>query len=281
VAEGVVNVEQAEAWNGDEGRCWAAQDEHFDAAVRGHTDLLFGAAAIAPGDAVLDVGCGTGLTTRLAARAASSGTALGLDLSTLMLQRARDVSRAEGIANVTFVDGDAQVYAFDAGTIDVVISRFGAMFFADPVAAFRNIAGALRSDGRMTLVVWRRLEDNEWLAAWRGALAIGRDLPAPQVGAPGPFGLADPGRTRSVLEAAGLVDVRIEPHDVPFDLGTGVDDAFDFVSQIPITRGMLDGLDAADRATALGTLREVIAAHETGGAVRFGSGVWLVTARRA
>ncbi|MBB5906905.1 class I SAM-dependent methyltransferase [Actinoalloteichus hymeniacidonis] len=141
----IVNTEQFDIWNGADGRHWAEHHARYDAMADGYDDHLF--AAVALGEQVLDVGCGTGHTTRLAARKARRGQVTGIDLSAPMLATARRIASAEGIINVTFEQGDAQVYPFPAGRFDTVISRAGVMFFADPVAAFTNIATAITPGG--------------------------------------------------------------------------------------------------------------------------------------
>ena len=141
----IVNTGQAEAWNGYEGGHWAANQDRYDAVNSGFNTPLLDAAAIGERDHVLDVGCGNGQLTRLAARRARDGRAAGVDLSGPMLARAR--ASSADVPNVTFEQGDAQVHAFPAGAYDVAVSRFGVMFFADPVAAFANIGSALRPGG--------------------------------------------------------------------------------------------------------------------------------------
>src|SRR5207247_6258902 len=147
-------------------------------------------ATIAATHVVLDVGCGNGFTTRTAARLAHQGHALGVDLSAPMLECARRLADAEGLGNVRFAQGDAQVYAFDTGAFDVALSRFGMMFFADPRAAFTNIGGALRADGRLAFLCWQDAFANEWLAVPAGAALA--HVPVPELGGagPGPFSLA-------------------------------------------------------------------------------------------
>jgi SAM-dependent methyltransferase len=276
----VANVAMAEAWDGDEGEDWARDWERYDRAVRGYQHVLAAAAAVAATDRVLDVGCGTGESTRDAARAATHGSALGVDLSSPMIERARGLARAEGIDNVAFEQVDVQVHPFDGATYDLVVSRFGTMFFADPVAAFANLGGALRPGGRLVMVAWRGVADNEWLQCMFAALALGRVLPVAPVGAPGPFGLADPDQTRSTLTAAGFGAVELVPVDAPFWQGSDADDAFGFFRGTGIVRGMTQGLDDAQRAQALGNLRATMVDHDTGEGVFFGSGAWLISARR-
>jgi SAM-dependent methyltransferase len=282
VVEGpVANVEMAAAWDGDEGADWAADWQRYDAAVRAYHERLLEAAAIAPGEQVLDIGCGTGEVTRAAARLAWAGAALGVDLSTRMLDRARELAAAEGLANVRFVRGDAQVHPFPDGGHDVAVSRFGAMFFADPVAAFANIARALAPGGRLAVIAWRPVADNEWVRAVFAALAAGRDLPTPVSGNPGPFGLADPDRTRAWLAAAGFSGVEVEAVDAPFLVGADAADAFAFIRRTGVVRGLTQGLDDDRRDAALAELEATMGRHDTGSGVVFGSGAWLVRARKA
>jgi SAM-dependent methyltransferase len=180
---------------------------------------------------------------------------------------------------VGFEQADAQVHPFEAGRFDVGVSSFGAMFFADPTAAFANIRRALRPDGRLALLAWRELHRNEWLTAIRGALAVGRTLPEPPAGAPGPFGLADEGHVRGVLTGAGFVDIGLDELQEPLELGTNADDAFAFLGTIGLAKGLTQGLDEAAKATAWDNLRHALVDHETPAGVLFGSSAWLVTAR--
>ncbi len=275
------NENMTAAWDGDEGAHWAANADRYDETVRAHHARLFEAAAIGAGEAVLDIGCGTGRTTRDAARAAGSGRALGVDLSGPMLMVARDRAVTEGLTNVEFLQADAQVHGFEPGTFDVVISRFGVMFFDDPVAAFTNLARAQPRGGRLALLAWQELAANEWLSTIRGALAMGRDLPTPPAGAPGPFGLADPAYVAKVLDAAGYTDVDLAPVTSPMQLGGDSDAAYAFVSTIGPVVGMLEGLEPDERREALDTLRATLDAHHTGDGVALGSSSWLITARLA
>ena len=214
----IANVEMANAWDGEEGDDWVKYADRYDAAARRLWNRFLAAGLIAHGDRVLDIGCGTGQSTRDAARAAVSGRVLGVDLSSRMLALAGERTRAEGITNVEYVQADAQVHRFDQRSFDVAISRMGAMFFADPVAAFRNIGSALRADGRLALLAWQELMDNEWLMEIREALAAGRTLPSPPTGTPGPFGLADPDGVRRVLGEAGFTDIDLSPVEEQFAL---------------------------------------------------------------
>ena len=216
---GVANIEQAAAWDGEEGDRWTEHEERYDATVRRHGLRLRDAARISADDHVLDIGCGCGELTRVAARLTVAGMALGVDLSARMIARARERSRAEGLANTRFEQADAQVYPFEEQAFDVAISRFGAMFFGDPVGALRNIGRALRPGGRLALLSWRELGENEWLLAIRKALAVGRTLPEPPMGAPGPFGLAEADAVQCILAEAGFEAIDVEEVNEPVYLG--------------------------------------------------------------
>jgi len=248
--------------------------------VHVYAQRLHDAAAVAEGEMVLDLGCGCGATTRDAARAASGGAAVGIDLSSQMLERARTRAVEEGLENVTFVHGDAQVHDFAPGAFDVVISRFGAMFFADPVAAFANVADAMQPSARVALVAWQAVDSNEWLTEIRGALALGRELPTPPAGAPGPFAFADPDRVRKLLADAGLRDVEIEALEAPYCAGADADDAFDFIEGVGPVRGLLQDLTPQQQRTALGNLRATMEAHDGADGVVFGSRAWMIRAIR-
>ena len=273
------NTGQVGAWDGSEGAFWTAQARRFDETLANCHGPFLTAAAIREGDRVLDVGCGTGLATRDVARVAVNGFALGVDLSSQMIALAQETADAEGLHNVEFRQADAQIHPFESGAVDVVISRMGSMFFGDPIAAFANLRRALRPDGRLTLLTWQGVNDNEWLSEFRAALAVGRDLPSPPPEAPSPFALADPDRVRAILGAAGFTDISFESLHEPMSFGPDADDAFDFVSEL--TGWMRDGLDDEGRDAALAGLRTTIAEHTGDHGVTYESATWIVQARRA
>lgn len=276
----IANVDMAAGWDGPEGERWSADWEHYDRGMAAHHDALMAAAAVRPSDVVLDVGCGSGQVTLDAARAASAGSALGVDLSSQLLAVGRRRAEEAGLANARFERADAQVHRFPPERHDLVVSRFGSMFFADPVAAFGNLARTLRPGGRLVLATWRAVEHNEWIRAFPAALARGRDFPLPRAGAPGPVGLADPDHVRSVLTESGFVDVALDAVDAPFHAGADADDALAFAKSTGIAIGMTQDLDDEEKAAAFASLRETIVQHETPDGVIFGSGCWIVTATR-
>jgi SAM-dependent methyltransferase len=276
----IVNVEMAAAWDGAEGEQWAAHADRYEATGTRYGEALLRAAAVRSGDTILDIGCGTGPSTLELARRAPSGSVLGVDLSSKMLERARTVAEREGLTNVTFEQADAQVHPFPESAFDIAVSSFGAMFFADPVAAFANIRRSLRPGGRLAVVAWREFADNEWISAILDALAVGRTLPMPAAGSPGPFGLADRDKTDGILAAAGFDDISFERVEEPIVLGADADDAFSFVSTFGMTRGLTHDLDDTGRAAALEALHACLRAHETSDGVLFRGSAWLVRASR-
>jgi SAM-dependent methyltransferase len=252
--------------------------DFYDAELRAHHEHLRAAYGIRSGDAVVDIGCGTGLTTREAARAAAPGPVVGVDVSARMLERARQLTAAEGLDNVRYELGDAQVHRFDPAGFDVVISRFGTMFFSEPAAAFANIAAALRPEARLVLLVWQRREDNEWARALDAALGDAAQPPPPGAD---PFSLGDADATTRILEGAGFAGVRFEDVHEPVLYGDDLDAALAFVRGFQDTSAALASLSDAGAARIVARLRETLAAHysdERG--VILDARSWLVTARR-
>ncbi|MEV0404401.1 methyltransferase domain-containing protein [Actinoallomurus sp. NPDC050550] len=277
----MTNSEQAEAWDGDTGRHWAEQQDRYDTMLSRLTDRLIADAAISAADHALDVGCGCGQTTRIAARQASEGAALGIDLSRPMLERARELAREEGPGNVRFERADAQVTDLPGESFDLVLSRFGVMFFDDPSAAFANLRRALRPGGRLAFLCWQDAARNEHLAVPYGAVANLVPLPdLGEPGKPGPFSLADPEHVRDLLAGVGFAGVRAESVTEPVRLGADLDDAVEFLSGNPVVRGMLAEADDTTIAKALDALRAALAPYETPDGVLLGSAVWSVTASR-
>ncbi len=250
----------------------------YDAELRLYHSRLMQAAAIQTDARVLDIGCGAGLTTRDAARAAPTGEAVGIDISEGMLARARHLTGLEGVANARFEVGDAQDHPLPTGRYTVGLSRFGTMFFADPVVAFTNIARALRPGARLLQLVWQDAAHQEWNAVTRQALHTGPETPAPT--GRGAFSLSDPAELDAVLTAAGFVDVR--PVDVrePVFYGSDTEAALSAMRSVCLTDETLRGLDDISTARAVDRLRHLLEARDNSDGVWFGSRAWLVSARR-
>jgi SAM-dependent methyltransferase len=255
------NETQRAAWDGPEGTVWTTHAPVFEASLAGYDEAFLDAARLGPNLHVLDVGCGTGATARAIADRVPGGTVLGVDLSGAMLDRARASS-----SSVTYLQADAQVHPFPP-VFDRVVSRTGAMFFADPEAAFANLTRALRPGGRMVLLTWQPFAENAWLRELATAMSGAAAAPPP---GPGPFGLDDPDRIRALLRGAGLADVQVTGLRAPLVLGRDPGEAEAVLTDLlgwmlPPNRGLDD-------------LRALLAARCGPTGVAFGSAAWLVTA---
>jgi SAM-dependent methyltransferase len=257
-------------------------DVDYDAELQSHNAALLPACAIRSHEHVLDIGCGTGQTTREAARLAASGSALGVDITEPMIVRARALAAAEGLRNVRFELGDAQVHSFPPQHYDIVISRYGTMFFADPIAAFRNIGGALRPGGRLVMMVWQAHEANEWSAAVHQVLAPCYSSPgaSPAAHEHEHFSLADPGTVERILGAAGFAGVKFSDVHEPVYYGESVDAAIEWISGFRFVRNVLQRLDAAAAERLLASLRDSLAKKSSDKGVWFDAREWIVTAER-
>jgi ubiquinone/menaquinone biosynthesis C-methylase UbiE len=276
----IANIECFDAWNGDSGRRWAQEADRRDQVLAPVADVLLDAAGLGPAERVLDIGCGCGVTTLAAAHAiGDSGRACGLDLSGPMLDIARQRRDTAGLVNAEFVQGDAQTQGFDT-TFDVVISRFGTMFFADPVAAFANIAHGLGTAGRMCLATWQPLVANDWLTIPGAALLRYGTIPEAATGGPGMFGQSDPATVTSTLQAAGYHDIELTPVTVTMRLGDDVTDATNYLASSGVGRAVLETVPSEQRAAAIDAVRTVLADHAHGEGVRLDGAIWIIGAQR-
>jgi ubiquinone/menaquinone biosynthesis C-methylase UbiE len=248
----------------------------YDAELRRYHRRLWAAVDIGAGDRVLDVGCGTGQTTRAAARAAHRGEALGVDVSQPMLARACELSAEAGLDNVRFECGDAESHPFPAERFSLGISRFGTMFFADPAAAFANIARSLRPGAPFVQLVWQDGARQEWESVIRAALAPGSQ-PA---GTEAAFSLADPATVRGIMTAGGFTGIGMTELTEPVCYGPDVAVARESVLALTSWRELL--ADQADDQVdhALHRLEAMLHEYDTGEGVWFDSRAWLITARR-
>jgi SAM-dependent methyltransferase len=274
------NAAQAEYWNASAGQRWTDHQEHQDQVLRPVSDRLIAVAAPKPGDRVIDVGCGCGATTiDFAARVSPGGEILGLDISEPMLARAR--GRAQQHQAIRFELGDATVYDFQPNEADLIVSRFGVMFFADPARSFANLRRGLKPGGRLAFTCWREAKRNPFfILPLREAGKHAPPLPETDPEAPGPFAFASEARVRRVLTDAGFADLVLEPHDLELDIaiGRGLETAVRAAMTIGPTSRMLDGQSDAVRGAATADIRKALAAHARGDSVPLGAAIWIVTA---
>jgi SAM-dependent methyltransferase len=277
----MANQAMVELWNGPASEAWVSAPERYDGMLHELGLLVLDAARLQPGDRVLDVGCGSGQLSRdAAARVGPTGAVLGVDVSARLVALAEQ--RTAG-APVRHLVADAQVDDLPDAPFDVVVSRFGVMFFDDPTAAFAHLRDATTPGGRLAFAAWQGPLDNEWMLVPIGAIVpiVGPpDLPPPD--APGPFSFAEPARIRTVLEGAGWADVDVQPVETTVLVGGGgdVEQFVTYVEQDLLGQMLLRSADAQTRAAALAALREAVAPRMTEEGLRLGAKVWLVTARR-
>jgi SAM-dependent methyltransferase len=252
----------------------------YDAELQRHNQILRRSYGIRPDDHVLDIGCGAGQTTRDAARMARAGAAVGVDVSASMIERARRLTDATGLANVSFERADAENHPFPSESFDVAISRFGTMFFARPVAAFANIGRALRPGGHLVMMVWREHDRNEWSVLIERALAASTDAPTAFPAQPNPFSLGDPSLTERMLDAAGFVEASFTDVHVPVYYGPDVAAALEWIRGFSSVKEVLQRLAPAAAERALERLRQALAGHVGGTGLWLDSRAWIVAARR-
>jgi SAM-dependent methyltransferase len=277
------NAEVIRWWAQLEGPHYVTEAERYDNMLRAFSDAMFEAAELQPGERVLDVGCGNGSTTiEAAARVRPGGVAVGVDVSPPMLGLARRRATASGVTGTEFVQADAQVHAFDGASFDAVISRNGLMFFEDPDAAFANLARSLRPGGRIAFVAPQGPDRSEWIMA--AGIAAAPHIGIPQglgPNAPGPYGLADPDRTRAILERARFTSISIESLIRPMRIGADIEDALGFIRSMPRVADLLAAAPTDKQDAAIDAVREALEPYTNAdGVVMHNNGEWLVTAHR-
>jgi len=281
------NAEAVEAWGGVLLERWVEHREVLAESIHPVSDEAFAICRPSAGERVLDIGCGLGETTRaLAALVGPEGRVTGIDAAEGFVTRARRETEAAGVANAVYVTGDVQVADMGVGEYDVAFSRFGTMFFASPVAALRNVRRALRPDGRLCMVVWRRKLDNEWLL--RGELVTKRHLERPEetdqpTCGPGPFSMADADTTTDILVHAGYERIEARRFDFDYRMGASLDQALAVVMAIGPAGELirLAGAQAeALRPVLEAELRDAYADLARGdGEVWSRGSAWIVSAR--
>ena len=274
------NAEQIAFWNGAAARRWLDLDSKQDVVFAPITEALLARVRLVAGERVLDVGCGGGGTTiEIARRVAPTGRAVGLDVSRPMLDAAR--RRAPPELPIEFILADAAAHVFAPASFDVLASRFGVMFFVDPVGAFVNLRGALRRGGRVVFACWRAAKLNAWqMTPLKAAL---RHIPRlPELGPedPSPFSFADENRVRRILNDAGFAHIELEAIDLEIDIaaGQGFESAMATAQSIGAASRALEGRPEPERAAAVAEIRGALAPYQRGRSVPLGAAIWIVEA---
>lgn len=275
------NADQIAYWNGPNGKRWTDRQAEQDVLLAPVTQALMERARAKPGERVLDVGCGCGSTSRaFAGEVGPAGFVLGIDISAPMLSRARELAPRD--APVDFVLADATVYPFDPQSFDLLVSRFGVMFFAEPAVSFANLRRALRPSGRLAFACWREPRENPWMMTPLQAVYqyVPRP-PPPGPDDPGPFAFASETRVRRILTDAGYQGIEMEPVGLSLDIaiGRGLDAAAQAALQIGPASRALDGHPPEVRTAAEQSVRDALAPFARGASVPLPGSIWLVTAR--
>jgi SAM-dependent methyltransferase len=274
------NADQIAYWNGPGGRHWADRQQSQDIVLAPVSEILIDRAKVKAGERILDVGCGCGATTiALARKVGPAGHVFGIDISTPMLARARQLTPPD--LPVDFVLADATLYPFDPASFDLLVSRFGVMFFAEPALSFANLRRALRPSGRLTFACWREPRENPFFLA--PLQAVYKHVPKlPQLGPedPGPFSFASEARVHRILGEAGFQGVAMEPCNLSLDIavGRGLDAAVTSALEIgPAARALAEQPPDVVAAAA-NSIREALAPFARGQSVPLPASIWIVTA---
>lgn len=276
------NEQQQERWNGTDGEYWVEQQEKLDRTLMPVLGPLLEFASPRPGSTVIDIGCGCGATTiELAKAVGPGGHVVGIDLSEPMLARAKE--RLRNFANASCRLGDATKVALADMSAELALSRFGVMFFGDPVAAFANIRSGLAPHGRLRFACWRSIQENPWMAVpLQAVLKHVPPLPKPEPEEPGPFSFAETERVTRILTAAGFSAPRFEGLAIEMDLDAGgspEDAAMEAANRGPAKRA-LENQPEEVRAAAIASIREMLAPYASASGVKLPGSVWLVAAER-
>jgi SAM-dependent methyltransferase len=277
------NAAQIAYWNARAAVTWTALQDRMDAMFVPLTTLALEAAAPAPGESVVDVGCGCGATVlELARRVGPDGRVLGVDVSEPMAGRARERITAARLGNAQVLVSDASTHVFESGQADLLFSRFGIMFFADPAAAFGNLRRAARQGGRLLFACWRPIADNGWFSVpVQAAAHLLPQAPSAEPHAPGPFAFANPDRVRHILGTAGWSDVVLTRQDVPMCLaGPGqIGEAAEFATRVgSLARALADATPDV-KARAEDAVAAALPAYDGPAGVCLPGSIWLVSAR--
>jgi len=283
----MTNDDMNEYWNGSGGEKWIRFQHIMDKSLMPFGLKVMEALELSSGEKIVDIGCGCGATSfDMALNVGSHGHVKGIDISEPILQEAR--SRAQlhkyhKVQNiVTFEQADAQNHQFDSSTFDVIFSRFGVMFFDDPVTAFVNIRKALKPGGRLGFVCWQTAKNNQWVSVPLNVVAEHMPLPPP-ADESGPFSLGDIDRLQRILFDAGYSNIEINKYEVPFNIGSNLYEAVSFITQIGPVSAVISqpDVDTETRRSIDAAFHEAFVPYETKYGIQLGASTWIVTAKNS
>lgn len=279
----MASADQITYWNNEGGARWTAAAARLAIIFEPLTRVLMRLASPKAGEWVLDVGCGTGSTViELARCVGPQGRVVGLDVSRIILDVAKEALAAATIANAELILADAATHDFGAGKFDLLFSQFGVMFFSDPLAAFSSLRRALKKDGRVAFACWREMQANPWF--WVPLEAVRPFAPPPEPvppGAPGPLAFADPQRVKRILSEAGFREICMLRHDAELPVGdsSGLDAAANYMANIGPAGRLLADVDPKSKARAVTAIKTALESYTSSDGIRLAGSIWLVSAR--
>lgn len=278
------NAGMAEFWNGNGGKNWVSRETRLESSLKIFGQQAIDAGNISPGQRILDIGFGCGDTTiELAQKVGPKGQVHGVDISVAMVETAEKKASEKGVANVSFECADAQIKTFPVDNYDLVFSRFGVMFFDDPIGAFKNIYASLKPGGRLAFICWAPRDQNAWVGLPLQVVAKHLSLPSPPaIDEPGPFSLSEEPRVSGILGAAGFADIAVELFQTPFVLGGDVDEALSFLMQLAPSGSAINNAEADEptRARIALDMAKLLESHESEKGVSMSAAALLVTATK-
>jgi len=284
VIDDTANADMSEYWNGDGGLKWVNFQNRIDESLTSFGHRAMANAAIKAGEHVLDIGCGCGDTSfEIANRVGPTGSVQGVDISEIILSRAKNRKTLESHNNIKFEKADAQLHNFPNEAFDLVFSRYGIMFFEDPAAAFSNLRQALKPGGRLAFICWQSLKNNQWVNLPVSVAANHIQLPAPpEPEEPGAFSFGETSRINHILAAAGFMDIFIEEFNTKFKVGSSLDEAVSFLSKIgPASAAMeADEVEDKTRNRFAHDLKISLERFLSADGVLLDASAWIVTAKK-
>ena len=276
------NAGMAEFWNGNGGKNWVSREARLESSLKVFGQQAIHAGGIRSGQSILDIGFGCGETTvELAQQVEPKGQVNGVDISEAMVAAAEKKALEKGVSNVSFECADAQTKAFPGDYYDLVFSRFGVMFFDNPIGAFKNIYASLKPGGRLAFVCWAPRDQNAWVGLPLEVVAKHLSLPAPPASdEPGPFSLSEESRVKDILSAAGFTNISVESFQTSFVLGGNVDEASSFLMQLAPSGSAINNAQADEetRARIALDMAELLKSHVNNDGVSMSAAALLVTA---